>query len=599
MAGNPTTIIESILGNPHGNGIDIAAGIHGSALYLSREELISRGCAAANLLSRLGVESGDRVLLMLPTGKPLLVATLGTWLAGAVTVILPAAASNVSREFYRKSLASIIRSAKPKVIITSEHVLAALTGALPHGITVLLDSKIVETKITDAEPRYLPSPADLAHIQYTSGSTNLPKGAAVKHANLAANAAAISERMEATTSDKVVSWCPLHHDMGFIGGVLVPLWSDMGLSLIPTERFLGDPGIWLRTISDNGGTISVGPTFGYEIVGSKVSDRRIGKVDLSRWRYSCIGAEPIFVDTLERFNQRFADAGLSNTTLKPCYGLAESTVAVTLSAPRDLYKAEWIDLTALRSNNRAEPCSSKEHDAVPVVCVGTPVHGAEVRIAGSDGEPLGDRMQGRVMVRGSSVIDNYFGYSESLVEDNWLDTGDLGFRIGEELYITGRVKDMIIRGGVNIHPQEIEYAAQNVDGVKTGRLAAFSCVMHDTKREEVVLVVETRQQNEDVLSALSTEIQRRVAQEAHVQIDNVQMAAPGSIPRTTSGKIQRGLCRQMFLNGVFRFNRREKKNNSKDEGGDEYGENSGDGHRVDSLACLRGETSRHSGDNAS
>lgn len=273
MTGNPATIIESILENPQGSGISIAAGLHGPALYLSREEMISRGCAVANLFASTGVEPGDRVLLMLPTGKPLLVATLATWLAGAVTVILPPATSNGSKEFYRKSLASIIRSAKPKIIVASEQVFTLLAGALPPGINVLLDFEIIETKITDSEPRCLPSPGDLAHIQYTSGSTNFPKGAAVRHSNLTANARAIAERMEATTADKVVRWCPMHHDMGFIGGMLVPLWSGMGLSLIPTEKFLGDPGIWLRTISDCGGTISVGPTFGYEIVGSKVSDR--------------------------------------------------------------------------------------------------------------------------------------------------------------------------------------------------------------------------------------------------------------------------------------------------------------------------------------
>jgi acyl-CoA synthetase (AMP-forming)/AMP-acid ligase II len=599
MARNPATIIESILGNTRGSGISIAAGLHGPALYLSREEMISRSCAVANLLSRLGVEPGDRVLLMLPTGKPLLVATLGAWIARAVTVILPSTASNGNKDFYRKSLTSIIRSAKPKMVIASEPVLAILAGALPAGTNVLLDSKIIETKITDSAPQDFPSSDDLAHIQYTSGSTSFPKGAAVSHANLAANTSAICERMEATTADKVVSWCPLHHDMGFIGGVLVPLWSRMGLSLIPTEKFLGDPGVWLRTISDFEGTVSVGPTFGYELVGSKVSSRRIGKIDLSHWRYSCIGAEPIFIDTIEKFNRRFAQFGLSSATLKPCYGLAESTVAVTLTSPRDSHKAEWIDLEALRNDNCAEPSSPHKPDTVPIVCVGTPLQDTEVRIAGSDNESLGDRMQGKVLVRGSSVIHNYFGQSESLIKDGWLDTGDLGFKIGEELYITGRVKDVIIRGGVNIHPQEIEYAAQNVYGVRAGRVAAFSCVMHDTRREEVVLVVETRQQNESVLSALSTEIQKRVVQEAHVQIDSVQMAAPGSIPRTTSGKIQRNLCRQMFLDGAFRFNGREEKNNSKDGNANECGESSEDGHRIDSLACLRGEPSRQSGDSAS
>jgi len=592
-------MVEAILGNAKASGIHFTDGLHGSAVYLSREEMISRGCAAANLFGGYGVEPGDRVLIMLPTGKPLITAILGTWLAKAVTLILPAAVSNGGKEFYRKSLASILQSAKPKLIVSSEQILAALNGVLSPAIKTLLDSEIIATKITDVEPAHLPSPDDLAHIQYTSGSTSFPKGAAVKHSNIAANAQAIAERMEAKTTDKVISWCPLHHDMGFIGGVLVPLWSGMELALIPTEKFLGDPGVWLRTISDLEGTISVGPTFGYELVGSKVSDRRIGKVNLSQWRYSCIGAEPIFVDIVERFNRRFADFGLSASTIKPCYGLAESTVAVTLSSPRDSYKTEWVDLKALRNSNCAEPSSPQKPDTVPVVCVGTPVLETEIRIADSEGNSLDDRRQGRVLVRGASVIESYFGQSERLVEDGWLDTGDLGFRIGEELYITGRVKDVIIRGGVNIHPQEIEYAAQNVDGVRLGRLAAFSCVMHDTKREEIVLVVETRQQNEDVRSALSNEIQRRVAQEARVQIDNVQMIPPGSIPKTTSGKIQRSLCRQMFLDGAFRFNGHQKKNNAKVEEKDEYGEDSGDGHRVDSLACLRGKTARQSGDSAS
>lgn len=546
------TVLDAFLTNIDTAPVNLLAGAHGEAQVITRRELFGRGCALAWKFKTLGVEPGDKVMTVLPTGKPFLVSVFGSWLSGAAIIPVAPPAPGVASEYYERKLASMIRTGQPKLIVACDAVSDALKNLseLTSNTHILRDTDVLFDFVGEPQLPHVPQPDEIAHVQFTSGSTSFPKGAAITHEQLEANVRNIGKIVvDGKPADElVVSWLPVHHDMGFIGGLGFPFYHGCDLHLIPTENFIRNPAIWLKTISDARATLSPAPTFSYDLLGSRVSDARLQGIDLSSWRYAWVGAEPIFLKTLQRFNERFARCGLRETTLKPCYGLAEATLAVSLTPLSDAYKVAWINQKSLREDGFAEAASENAEGAVPITCCGVTIDETEVKIADESGKEIEERGQGRIFVRGASVMQGYLGDVQSPISaDGWLNTGDLGFRIGEEIYITGRAKDLIIRGGVNIHPQEIEKIADQVEDVRMGTATAFSCVRHDKGREEIILVVETRQKDETVKQKITEEIRRAVIDRASVQLDHIELAAPGTVPKTTSGKIQRGLCRENFL----------------------------------------------------
>lgn len=549
----PQTVLDAFLRHIDTAPVNLLAGAHGEAQTITRLELYGRGCALAQKFRLLGVDAGDKVMTVLPTGKSFLVSVFGAWCAGAAIVPTAPPTSGSATEHYQNKLASMIRTAEPKIIVACETVLETLRSLreLTDNIVILRDTEVLFDFVGEPAAPYTPRPNDLAHIQFTSGSTDSPKAAAITHFQLAANVEQIGKVMLGNQPMEKISvgWLPVHHDMGFIGSLITSFAHGIELNLIPTETFIRKPAIWLKTISDVRATLSPAPTFAYDLLASRVSETRLHGIDLSSWRYAWVGAEPIFSKTLQKFNERFSQYGLPETTLKPCYGLAEATLAVTLTPFDDSYKTVWINQQSLREKGFAETASVEAPNAVEITCCGVPIDGMEIRIAKEDGRVDEERHQGKVRVRGSSVMDGYLGDSASPVDaDGWLETGDLGFKIGEEIYITGRAKDLIIRGGVNIHPQEIEKIANAVEGVRMGTAAAFSCIRHERGREEIVLVVETRQKQAEARAGIIEQIQNEVARQGRIQIDHIEFFPAGTIPKTTSGKIQRNLTKQMFLN---------------------------------------------------
>lgn len=550
----PQTVLDAFLGHVNTAPVHLLAGAHGETQTISRGEIYGRGCALARKFRYLGVEPGDNVMTILPTGKPFLVSVFGAWCAGAaiVPVAAPPTSGNTT-DHYQSKLASMIRTAEPKIIVACETVLAALKR-LPEitgSIVILRDMEVLFDFAGEHDAPYTPHPNDLAHIQFTSGSTDSPKAAAISHRQLAANVEQIGRVMMGNDSmEKItVGWLPVHHDMGFIGSLMVSFFHGIELNLIPTETFIRNPAIWLKTISDVRATLSPAPTFAYDLLASRVSEIRLQGIDLSSWQYGWVGAEPIFSKTLQKFNERFCRYGLPEATLKPCYGLAEATLAVTLTPFTDSYKTVWINQQTMREKGFAEAAFVGAPNAVEVTCCGVPIEGMEILIAADDGSATEERNQGKVLVRGSSVMNGYLGNVASPIDaEGWLETGDLGFKIGEEIYITGRAKDLIIRGGVNIHPQEIEKIADSVEGVRMGTAAAFSCFRHEHGREEIVLVVETRQKQPEARAKIIEQIQNEVAKQGRIQLDHIEFFPAGTVPKTTSGKIQRNITKQMFLN---------------------------------------------------
>lgn len=548
----PGTVVDRLEGNPRGPALSLAQGPGGPEVTLSREELIGRGRAAARLLAAAGVAPGDRVVSLLPTGAGFLVTLFGTWYAGATIVPSTYRRPNEDRRPLARRLADIIRIARPRAIVGNEVTLSVVEelGKLPGNVAILQESTLLELRPTDREAPAPPLADDVALIQFTSGSTGLPRGAVIRHRQLVGNALAIGEMAAITAQDVVVSWLPLYHDMGFTGGLMCPLVWGVPVRLMATESFIRNPVSWLKCFETHGGTVSPAPPFALDLLAFRVQEQRLADVHLESWRYAWIGSEPIFTPTLDRFRERFAAHGLRPDMLKPCYGLAEATLAVTAtpSAARD--ESLTIDRAALRESGRVEIAKAGAGDAQSVVCCGVPVAGTDVAIHGDDGAELAAEHEGRILVRGPGVMSGYYESDENPVrQDGWLDTGDLGFLSAGKLYVTGRLKDMIKRGGVSIQPHEIELAAGGAEGVRRGQAAAFSCPGRDKRREEIVVVVETRLRDAAQHAAIVDDVRRKVAHEAGVQIDHVEVVATGAVPRTSSGKVQRALTRKLFMDG--------------------------------------------------
>lgn len=521
--------------------ITIHAGQHGAQITLSRPALLERGARVAQLLANLGVEPGGRVVAFLPTGPAFLEVMLACWWSGLTFIPLPAT-SDRSTEVLRRRASAAVSVARPDAIVGTRASLAALEHP-PNHARLIPDDALFEAPATTRAP-VPPPPDQIAVMQFTSGSTGVPRGVQITHANMLANIGAMGRRTRMHRGDTMVSWLPLFHDMGLFGGLGCALYWDLALHLIPTESFVRNPSLWLRTMSDVGGTLSPNPTSAYDLL-TRVGEQRVNGIDLSKWRYGWVGAEAVGAQTLNRFLDRFTRAGLSSHTLRPAYGLAEATLGVTMGEPGSHTRIEELDSIALRESGHAIAAAGGRAGSFSLVGNGPALDNVEVAVVDSHGHALRDRAVGHILVRGPGISSGYFG-EPPRAAGNWLDTGDLGFLSTAELFITGRAKELIIRGGSNFSPSELEWAAEAADGVVAGRVAAFGGLDTTPGQELVILAVETRARSETESAALRAAIRRAVLEKVGIQVDRVVCVPMGAIPRTSSGKLRRDECRRLF-----------------------------------------------------
>lgn len=520
---------------------------------LTYGDLDRRSAAAAAALQDLGLEPGGNVALMLPSGLEYFVAFFAVLRAGGVPVSLYPPVRRSQIEDHLKRQAGILENAEARALITFDEVkpLARLVEArVPSLRRVLTPADLEGGSGRPQEVRV--GPDDTAFIQYTSGSTGNPKGVVLSHDNLLSNLRSMSDVLDLGGDDVVVSWLPLYHDMGLIGAWMGSLYYGMHLVLMSPLSFLSRPARWLRAVHRHGGTLSAAPNFAYELCLSKVGDDELEGLDLSTWRAALNGAEPVSPRAVERFPERFAPYGFAPETMMPVFGLAENSLAVTFTPPERPPRIDGVQRELFQAERRAVPAEGDDAGALRFVSCGRPIPGTEVRIVDEDGQELGERREGRLQFRGPSATRGYLRNPEAterLVQGDWLDSQDLAYRADGEIYLTGRAKDVIIRAGRNIHPQEVEDAVGDLDGVRRGCVAVFAAAAEDEGTERLVVVAETRLDDEEARRELRGRVERTALDLVGTHPDDVVLAAPRTVPKTSSGKIRRSEARELYEAG--------------------------------------------------
>jgi 1-acyl-sn-glycerol-3-phosphate acyltransferase len=523
--------------------------------YAGLRQAAGRVAAA---LRRRGLRPQGKVAIMLPTSRGYFAAFMGALLAGGVPVPLypPFRLDRIAEYIQRE--AKILENAEAEILVTFARAarVAELVRDRVPAVGQVLD---VDEALADASLD-TPVAADLrgddtALLQYTSGSTGDPKGVELTHANVLANIRAAAAGCALGPGDVSVSWLPLYHDMGLVGGWLMNLVFGTPTVILSPVTFLSRPERWLQAFSTYRGSIACAPNFAFDLIVKRVKAEQLAGLDLSRVRALLNGSEPILPATLERFVAHLAPAGLRREALFCAYGLAENMVAVTFPPPG---RGPWIDAierVAFEQHGDARPAAADAPvgEVLHFVGCGAAVPGHEVRIADERGEPLPDRKQGRILFRGPSAFKGYYRNPEATARvklpGGWVDSGDLGYTVNGELFISGRVKDLIIKGGRNYYPHELEAAAGAVPGVRQGCVAAFAVRDEAAGTESIVVVAETKEERPDARAALQQRITEAIAAAVGIPPDRVVLTGPGAVPKTSSGKIRRTDTRRLFLAG--------------------------------------------------
>ena len=509
---------------------------------------------AAGLQER-GLQPGHAVAIMLPTSTEYFFSFLGILLAGGIPVPIypPVRASQIEDHLRRH--AGILSNALTEILITVPQAKPIALLLRPQVET--LKSVVTPEELTrsgQAAAVHPAKPQEIAMLQYTSGSTGNPKGVILTHYNLLTNIRGMGQALRVTPADVFVSWLPLYHDMGLIGAWMGSLVYGFKYPVMSPLTFLSRPDRWLWTIHRHGGTLTGGPNFCYELALRKIEDADIQGLDLSTWRFAFNGAEPVSPDTMAAFTQRFARYGFKPEAMAPVYGLAEATLGVSFPPPGRGPKLDRVERETFTRQGRAVPAPDTvaAADALTFVACGRPISGHQVRVVDAADRELPERGEGHIHFSGPSATSGYYRNPEDtreLLHGEWIDTGDFGYVAEGEIYITGRVKDVIIRAGRNIYPYELEEAVGTLDGIRKGCVAVFGSTDSRTGTERVVVLAETRETDPGKREALRTRVAELAVATIGMPVDEIVLARPHSVLKTSSGKIRRAASRDAYERG--------------------------------------------------
>ena len=522
---------------------------------ITYQQLKQGASKVAGGLQERGLRPAEPVSIMLPSGPDYFYSFYGILMAGGIPVPIYPPARPSQLEDHMRRHARILSNCLANILITvpeAKRVAQLLKSHVPSLQHIVSVSEFTESSHISTPP--VLSTNDIAFIQYTSGSTGNPKGVVLTHANLLANIRAMGEVVNAGPKDVFVSWLPLYHDMGLIGAWLGSLYYAAYFVVMPPLSFLARPERWLWAIHHYRGTLSASPNFGYEYCLRRLKDEDLKGLDLSSWSAAFNGAEAVSPETIQNFDQRFAAFGFNTRAMMPVYGLAESSVGLAFPPLGRGPLIEHIERSTFMHSGHAKPIQGEDKNALKFVSNGSPLPKHQIRIADPAGHELPEHQEGRLEFRGPSSTSGYYRdakKTQELFDEDWLDSGDLAYIANGEVYVTGRIKDIIIRAGRNIYPHELEEAVGNIPGIRTGRVAVFGSEDPITGTERLIVMAETRSTDPAEQEKLYTEINTLASDLTGAPPDEIVLAPPNTVLKTSSGKIRRAASREVYEKGAI------------------------------------------------
>jgi acyl-CoA synthetase (AMP-forming)/AMP-acid ligase II len=528
---------------------------------LSYSEFFARAEQYANALQSAGIRRGDLAVLVLPHGDAVMAGFWGAMLMGAIPSIFPFLSDKQDPARYFSAVRQLAAHSGVKAVITSAEFEASLRETLAGLDVAMLTVESLPSPHVDVGAHgraplqhnlsvsHSGRADDTAFLQHSSGSTGLQKGVMLSHRAVINQVASYSAAIRLTPEDVVISWLPLYHDMGLIAGFIMPILQGVKLVIMSPFHWVRDPKILLHAIQRHRGTLCWLPNFAYNFLATRVRDADIERLDLSSMRAFVNCSEPVYAESHRLFAERYTPYGLRPAALTTCYAMAENTFAVTqggIDAPLTL---DTVDRRALAEERRAAPANG-DTPAVTLVSCGRPIPNCEIQVVDEQRQPLPERHVGEIALRSDSMLSGYYrrlDATRAVIAGGWYYTGDMGYIAGGELYITGRKKDLIIVGGKNVYPQDIENLLNDIPGLHPGRAAAFGIVNEQLGTEDIAIVAEVDTDDAQARAAIAREIRARVAQNTEVTARYVQLVGAGWLVKTTSGKVARGANKEKFM----------------------------------------------------
>jgi acyl-CoA synthetase (AMP-forming)/AMP-acid ligase II len=508
---------------------------------------------AAAAMAGAGVRPGDIVLIAVGHSRALIDAFLGAVAVGAAPAIAPYFTGRLDPVLYAQRVDRMVTASNASLLVVSPDLAARLPDLSRYAHCRIMSANGL-TESGGGAQHTPPSVADdaLAYVQFSSGSTGAQKAVAHTQRGMRDYLIAKADRDAFEDDDSIVSWLPLYHDMGLVSGLLTPLRSGVHAVLMSPAHWVRDPKILLHAFNDFRGTVTWMPNFALSHCARVVRDRDIEGIDLSSWRRVILGAEVVRYESMREFAERFGPYGFRASALQAGYGMAEVVEGATSTPRNESAHVDWVSRSELQSSRRAVPASPESADATSLVSCGVPLLGTELKIVDDGGRALPERSVGEVAVRSSyCMTGGYFGRGDltaAVVRDGWLHTGDLGYLAGGELYVCGRKKDLIIVGGHNVMPDDLETIAGRVDGVAAGRVVAFGVFDSRLGTDRAVIVCElAKDLDAETRRAVEAQIRKRIVGELDVAVSEIRFVERGWIIKTSSGKLARSANREKYL----------------------------------------------------
>ena len=519
--------------------------------------LYEEASSIAGGLAEQGLNRNETVAIILPSSEDFFFSFFGVMLAGGVPVpIYPPTRPDRIEDYVRRQIV-ILRNAGVRFIIGFDRIKAVLqiiSVNLPSLIEVTNVNSLLRSRARLGAGSV--KPAGISVLQYTSGSTGDSKGVPLTHSNILGNIRAIGSAVEVQPDDAIVSWLPLYSDLGLIGTWLLSFYYAIPITILSPLDFLRRPELWLQAIHDSRGTLSAGPNYAYELCARRIPSWTLEGIDLNCWRVAVNAGEPVLPETVDRFTNRFQPYGFRPESMLPCFGLAESTVALTIPPANRLPVRHRIKRNSFETSSRAEPATEDGPTPLCFFSTGRPVEGQQIRIVDENLNDIAEREVGRLLFRGKTTMAGYYRNPEmtstAVTEDGWVASGDYGYLADGEFYFTGRSKDSIIKAGRKMSPLDVESMIGNLTGVQPGSAVAFGSPDKFSGAQRLVITAETRTTSQEDFRRMEAEIVRLVDTILGMPPDDIRLLEPGSLPRTSNGKLRRGDIKSLYVKGKLR-----------------------------------------------